>query len=435
MNDEPNDRSPWARPNSDGESVPVSVSSPRGVTGDSAASTQQPTRPSRQSRSWFGPILAVTVAVTAGFGFAVGRTTESADAEPAGAAATTTAPGVAIGGVTPPTPAPSGDGQSDDESNDTDVLDVLEIDSRLVGPTKLVGTTRQGLIEIDLATGEMRSLAATKPGSATPLVVAGDDWVVATDGERLISQQDSIPELAVLSRLPGTQAAWSATSSLGWVAEARGGAGQMTSWRQVTLEGETVTTIEVPDAAWVAGATNQGIIGAYRGSTYLFNGDGASWIADGQPLATNSLSTVILTCARSTQCDLVVTNAQTGDKTTTPIEDPSALTAHLFPSAAFLSPDSTKLLLPTPDSDDDLRTAPSKLLLVDLNSGEGRSVETLGRIELQSPVGWTTDSRYAIVITGRKLVALDTTTGDEFALAQPTDVFDSIVWTGLAVRP
>jgi hypothetical protein len=311
-------------------------------------------------------------------------------------------------------------------------VDRMVVDPRLAGlAIELVGADRSGnLLELDLATSELRTRRMRRTQMEPLSLVVGVDWVVMPrpeisdvdvifgDGEPI---RTDLGEPWQLLWVPGTDRFWRG--------EGTGPFGP-SGYEEVDVHGElTGAQIDTAGAWWIVAADpNGGLMTVQAGRTYVIDERGARLIADGELMALDASFVVYQACDDALVCSMYVADRTTGAISAVP--NVESIESRIEPfyywggqRSNAISPDGRWCVVTWQGP----RSMSSGLL--DLESGELRE---LGSTDYPPPrVAWSPDGRFAFFPgqTGR-LSAYDVERNEIVIVSEGMPA-----WTDVSVRP
>lgn len=384
-----------------------------------------------------------TVAVVALFvGWALGRSggddtaTRTVDSTVRVATATTVPetvlPGEAIPEAEAPRPTAAPPTSRPPRTTTTTIPPVWEestvtIDPRLAGVSeRLVAVTAdRELIELDLATGALRSLDVPSwPTGQTPYApVAGDDFVAVQfdDGRptTVLVGDDTVPRplasvdpWAMYWDIPG-RTVWSLSPTLEL--------GRPTQLIESTVDGEpTGRTIDLR-GMFLAGLVDPAggiIVGEGSIGVYSVSPEGSRRIADGRPLALGVGHILTYSCGDTLdECSVRLVDRATGSSRPVPLTDevsPGSLLNGWWGSPTWapqVTRDGGAAMIALTDLGD------AEVTVIDTLTGAvTRFASSSRRAPYPSSV-WSSDDRWLFVLVDGVATAYDRTTGEQFPIS------------------
>lgn len=296
----------------------------------------------------------------------------------------------------------------------------VEIDPRLAGVTDtIVGIgSPWDLVELDLATGELRSLELTGIVAANVYsVAAGPDWTMFTDGSTgnswILNGDATAPERTSLSLDNG--ALWQPGTDLFWQVEQSAGRSQTLAEVEVggSPTGRTIDTGYFwPSMVDVDGSV---IVGDGSLGAFVVSPDG-SFRLPGSVLAIGEPGWLVRLCGDTIDsCGIAMVDRATREVTPIQVESggrqvESAIWYGGQSSRPTLSPDGRRALVYL-IGDDGATTG----AVLDLTTGE--AVEQPERGVSAFNMSWSSDGRFVYVLDGTGVSAWDVDAGEVFSIA------------------
>lgn len=296
----------------------------------------------------------------------------------------------------------------------------VEIDPRLAGTTDtIVGVgSPWDIVELDLATGELRSLELTDVVAANVYALAaGPDWTLFTDGSTgnawIVVGDATAPEQTSLSLDNGTW--WQPGTDLFWQFDQSTGRSQ--TLVEVDVGGSpTGRTIDTgyfwPSMVDISGAV---ILGDGSLGAFVVDPDG-SFRLPGSVLAIGETGWLVRLCGDTIDsCGVAMVDRSTREVTPIQVDSggrrvESAIWYGGGGSRSTISPDGRRALVYLVD--DDGMTVGAVL---DLTTGEAVEQPEAGLSSFN--MSWSSDGRFVYVLDGTGVSAWDVDAGEVFAIA------------------
>jgi hypothetical protein len=296
----------------------------------------------------------------------------------------------------------------------------VKIDPRLAGQSdRVVAVGDDGrLIELDVATGTLRTLERSHPNGNSPMPpVAGDDWVVVRfatgrapqlfrDGDTVGRPLDSLDPWSLL---------WDPATGSYWEQRWDDQGQQIRELVERSVDGRpTGRTIDTR-GLWAGRVDFTGglIIGDGSLGAYRVTPDGSERLVDGYVLAVGLDHLLVYACAENfDSCAASVVDRASGASRLVPVDDDLAFDLVTSggwwgaPTTPEVNADGTAVIVSLPDRNGQPATS-----ILDLVTGELTPVPRDTGSAAQSvayPSGaWSADGRFAYLVSGDSIAAFD----------------------------
>lgn len=296
----------------------------------------------------------------------------------------------------------------------------------------IVGGRR--IVELDTATGELRTLEMSGGISQPPVVDAGPDWFIIRNFDTGVARLVRGDDLPVDAPIPDVWSAhFQADTGTFWQVAREWSPGAPLGVTEVDHEGNpTGRRFEVPGGVWPAAPDPAGgVVVSAAGGIYHVGPDGSQRLTTGNLVSLSPRVAVLTDCGEHfSDCAMYVADRTTGARAEVVPYHPDSgpIDALDVQSPAFWS---SPELMGAISPDD--RWAPVVLSddqqqfgLIDLTTGEFVPIG----VNPASGWWWSPDSRYAIYNQNSRLLLLDTQQRTTTGVAPPSVAVDAF-----AVRP
>jgi hypothetical protein len=308
------------------------------------------------------------------------------------------------------------------------VFSAVEVDPRLAGASdRIVAIGADGeLIDVDVATGEVRTLMPGRPQvSAIASLIAGDDWALVTydDGSppRVFHSDDGIPTAFEPSDAWSTY--WEVDSDRFWTVDYSEQFGQAETLVEIDVDGgRTGRAIDLNGLWPTQSDPAGGVVVSGSVGTFSVTPDGSRRFGDGALVAISAGHALMYACGDTIEsCGLEILDRDSGaaqpvPPLPAPYDDMNKVSNWwgAAPSRPTITPDGAAALITVVTTLGNPEPA-----VVDLATGEvttfaNRSGGIGGTTFSYPSATWSGDGRFAYVVDRSTLTAFDRATGEVF---------------------